>query len=392
MRAHQAGDLRSVIGGIVEELRKVGEGAGHSSTGGGKIAVLLRPTPGYRIRRMVRQRGDIFIRRHDAFIRVDQEAAVIGKQEPVRRTGRHIALIPVGIAPALVAQVGATDLPVIRTMEESRDLVVLLPGFRWRQFVAMAVGKSRLLRFVVEQIGAMVPGLEIAVEANAVYRTAIAVQQRYSLLTADIAALGIVPFRTVRSDEVVEIDDATCFRQIAQPVPLHGIDVELARLGRDILHDLGEFLAVGHADDIKLDPCLLLPKFLDRGRTGRKWLGDLSDGAIRQDPARCDQALCRRRAVPWRPRSPGLPAYRDRIDSARPRRNRLVRQSCLPPGPIAPAPGPDATPKARPMRWRSPLHLSTAHGVKSRRSSSYPPNRQPFESGCCPWADCRPTP
>ena len=85
-----------------------------------------------------------------------------------------------------------------------------------------------------------------------------------ALGAVDIAALGIVPLRLVLGDEVVELDDAAGLGEVAEAVPFDRIDVERPTLGGDVLHHLGEFLAVRDADDIDLDAGLFLPKLLDR--------------------------------------------------------------------------------------------------------------------------------
>ena len=47
---------------------------------------------------------------------------IVIEQELVRIAHRHIALIPVGITPALVAQVGAAEKALVRTVEEGGDI------------------------------------------------------------------------------------------------------------------------------------------------------------------------------------------------------------------------------------------------------------------------------
>ena len=83
-------------------------------------------------------------------------------------------------------------------------------------------------------------------------------------------------------NEVVEVDDAAGLGEIAQTVPLDGIDVIGPTAGGDVLHRLGEFLAVRHADDLERDAGFLFPQFLDGRRTGREGLRQLANGAVGQ--------------------------------------------------------------------------------------------------------------
>ena len=157
---------------------------------------------------MVREALDVFLGRGPAGLAVDQRGAVIVEQELIGRGHRHEPLIPVGIAPALIAQIGRAEQPLVGPVEEGRDLVVLLPGRGRSQLVPVLVGKGLLFLGVVEQVGAVVPGLKIAVQRHAVNRSAIAVQQRHARLAVHIAALGVVPLGAVGGDVIVQRDDA----------------------------------------------------------------------------------------------------------------------------------------------------------------------------------------
>ena len=108
------------------------------------------------------------------------------------------------------------------------------------------------------------------------------VQQRHALCAIDIAGVGGVPFGAVSGDKIVQIGHAAGFHQIAQAVPFGRINVKPAAAGRNILHHLGEFLPVRQADNVDQNAGLTLPQFLDAGGTGRKGLGQLADGPVRQ--------------------------------------------------------------------------------------------------------------
>ena len=100
-------------------------------------------------------------------------------------------------------------------MEEGRDLGMLLPGFGRRKIVTVLVLEGLLLCLVAEEVAAVDPGLEIAVERHAVGRAAILVEQRHALGAVDVTLLRIVPFRLMLCDEVVELGDAAGLGQVS---------------------------------------------------------------------------------------------------------------------------------------------------------------------------------
>ena len=242
---------------------------------------------------MMRQAVDVGLRCGNAGVRIDQRHAVVPEQEGVGITHADIALIPVGIAPALVAQVGGPEQSLVRPVEEGRDLGMFAPGARRGERSAVLRLERRLLGVVAEQIGAVDPGLKVAIQTNAVGIAAIGVQQRHALRPADIAGLGRIPFRAVSGHEIVQVGDAAGFCQVTQTVPVDRVDVKARAAGRDVLHHLGKFLPVGQAYNLDRDAGLALPQLLDAGRTGRKWLRQLPDGPVGQ----AKHNACGRRAI-----------------------------------------------------------------------------------------------
>ena len=230
---------------------------------------------------MIFERVDVAFRRLDAFRRIDQRLGAGVEQHAVRRPHRTIALIPVGIAPALIAQVGAAEQAFFRTMEEGRHLIELVPGFREAQIPAVFCLEVGAFFGVLEQILAVDPGLEVAVHRDGIIRAVIFVEQRHTLHAAHVPALGVVPFGFILGDELVKIHQTAGLGQIADAIPLHLIDIERTGLGADVLHDLGELVARGHADDFDLDAGLLFPNAFDGRGVLRIRFGELPDGAFR---------------------------------------------------------------------------------------------------------------
>ena len=162
-----------------------------------------------------------------------------------------------------------------RPIEELGDLVVLLPGCRRRQRVAVLLPEALLLLWIVKQVQPVIQNVLVAIDG---LRHVAAVPHHQPFA---VDRQNILPGRSFahRRRHVREIGG-----EIRRPERAEGDDVEFS-LARDQSIEIGRVKLVDRKfQDVDLAAGLLLPAFGGHGDgVGDEWTGTGAD--VQSDPA-----------------------------------------------------------------------------------------------------------